>query len=156
VLGLKQNEGSRCLVTRHTLEDQKHSKSLRILLAEDNLINSRMATHILEKQGHDVQIAVNGKEAVAFIENSDFDLVLMDVQMPLMDGLLATRTIRKMENPNSSRIPIIAMTAHALSGDRERCLAAGMNDYISKPINPNELLGLIDKWTRSRTNRKND
>ncbi len=116
----------------------------RILLAEDNLVNQRLAARILEKAGHSVVIAGNGKEAMAALQRETIDLVLMDVQMPEMDGLEATRAIRSNEVGKNKHIPIIAMTAHAMTGDRDRCLAAGMDSYISKPIRALDLLGLIE------------
>jgi signal transduction histidine kinase/ligand-binding sensor domain-containing protein/CheY-like chemotaxis protein len=109
-------------------------KSLRILLAEDNVVNRKLATRLLEIQGHLVVPANNGREAVAAWERDCFDLVLMDIQMPEMSGFEATAAIRERERINGAHIPIIAMTAHAMTGDRERCLDAGMDDYVSKPI----------------------
>jgi two-component system, sensor histidine kinase and response regulator len=118
---------------------------LRILLAEDNEVNRQLATRILEKEGHHVVSTENGRKALAALNAQTFDLVLMDVQMPEMDGLSATRTIREHEKQTSAHIPIIAMTAHAMSGDRERCLEAGMDDYISKPVDARSLLNLLEK-----------
>ncbi|HEY6248759.1 MAG TPA: two-component regulator propeller domain-containing protein [Candidatus Angelobacter sp.] len=112
---------------------------LRILLAEDNAVNQKLAVRLLEKAGHKVSVAGNGKEALQQLENSSFDLVLMDVQMPEMDGLTATRAIRQQEGQTGCHLPIIAMTAHAMKGDRERCLEAGMDEYLSKPISAREL-----------------
>ena len=119
---------------------------LRILLAEDNAVNQRVALRILEKGGHTVTVAGTGKEALHELEEHAFDLVLMDVQMPEMDGMEAAAAIRQKEQGGSQRLPIIAMTAHAMTGDRERCLAAGMDDYISKPIRARELLDLVAKY----------
>ncbi|MCE5315087.1 MAG: response regulator [Armatimonadota bacterium] len=119
-------------------------KSLRILLAEDNIVNQKLATRLLKKRGHDVTVAGNGKEALTALENGSFDFVLMDVQMPEMDGLETTGEIRKKEKETHQHIPIIAMTAHAMKGDRERCLEAGMDAYISKPIRVQELFSLIE------------
>jgi two-component system sensor histidine kinase/response regulator len=116
----------------------------RILLAEDNLVNQRLAARILEKGGHSVVIAANGKEAMAALQRETIDLVLMDVQMPEMDGFEATMAIRRDEVGKNRHIPIIAMTAHAMTGDRDRCLAAGMDSYISKPIRALDLLNLIE------------
>jgi signal transduction histidine kinase/ActR/RegA family two-component response regulator len=116
---------------------------LRILLAEDNVINQTLAVRLLESHGHEVIVAQNGKEALELLEQSSFDLVLMDVQMPEMDGYRATSAIRSMEENTLSHIPVIAMTAHAMKGDRERCIDAGMDGYISKPINSATLLHTI-------------
>ena len=124
----------------------KHrTRNLRILLAEDNLVNQKLACRLLEKQGHGVAIAGNGREALAAIEKDAFDLVLMDVQMPDIDGFAATQTIRENEAGTGRHLPIIAMTAHAMKGDEERCLEAGMDGYVSKPINAAELLAVIDQ-----------
>jgi CheY-like chemotaxis protein len=119
------------------------SDALRILLAEDNLINQKLIVRLLEKRGHQVTVAPNGQAAVATIAQETFDVVLMDVQMPDLDGLEATRQIREREVDSGRRLPIIAMTAHAMKGDRERCLAAGMDGYVSKPVAPSELFAAI-------------
>ncbi len=107
---------------------------LQILLAEDNVVNQKLAIGILEKLGHRVTVANNGSEALEQLEQHHFDLVLMDVQMPEMDGLAATRELRRREAPAKTHVPVVAMTAHAMKGDRERCLASGMDDYLCKPI----------------------
>ncbi len=120
---------------------------LRILLAEDNHVNQRLAVGLLEKYGHQVVVAENGQAAVELFRDSEFDLILMDVQMPVLDGLEATRRIREMEHEAGTHIPIIAMTAHALVGDRDRCLASGMDDYISKPIRIGQTLAVIGRAT---------
>ncbi|MEH6579748.1 MAG: response regulator [Amphritea sp.] len=117
---------------------------LHILLAEDGLINQKVATKLLEQRGHSVVIANNGKEAVACFEREPFDLVLMDVQMPEMDGFQATARIRELESGSPAHLPIIAMTANAMKGDREECLAAGMDDYIPKPIRSQQLYDMIE------------
>jgi CheY-like chemotaxis protein len=114
-------------------------KSLNILLAEDNAINQKLAVRVLELMGHRITTAVNGKLALNALESQTFDLILMDLQMPEMDGLEATRLIREQERGGDRHMPIVAMTAHALKGDRERCLDAGMDGYVAKPINPDEL-----------------
>jgi PAS domain S-box-containing protein len=114
-------------------------RAYRILIAEDNLVNQRVAIYMLEKQGHQVMGAMNGEEALSALERENFELILMDVQMPKMDGFQATRLIRAKERETGGHIPIIAMTAHAMKGDRERCLEIGMDDYISKPLNVKQL-----------------
>jgi signal transduction histidine kinase/ligand-binding sensor domain-containing protein/CheY-like chemotaxis protein len=124
--------------------DVKMSR-LKILLAEDNIINQKVAVRLLEKQGHEVVVAGDGKEALEKFDQSFFDLILMDVQMPEIDGLMATTMIRTREQETSRHTPIIALTAHAMKGDRERCLAAGMDGYIAKPINVQQLFQTIDQ-----------
>ncbi|HRA88808.1 MAG TPA: response regulator, partial [Planctomycetaceae bacterium] len=124
---------------------------MRILLAEDSVMNQRLAIGLLEKYGHQVVVANNGIEAVAVLATDvNFDLVLMDVQMPEMDGLEATRTIREREKETQRHISIIAMTAHAMKGDRERCLESGMDDYVSKPIRPKELFAAMKRIADGR------
>jgi two-component system sensor histidine kinase/response regulator len=113
---------------------------LRILLVEDNLVNQRVASRLLENQGHSVVIAENGRVALDVLDGSKFDLVLMDVQMPEMDGLTATAEIRRQEAGTGRHLPIVALTANAMKGDRERCLEAGMDGYVSKPVQANLLL----------------
>ena len=120
------------------------SQPLRILLAEDNLVNQRVARVLLEKRGHTVAVAGNGREAVRLAAEQAFDLVLMDVQMPEMDGLEATMALRASEVGAGRRLPIVAMTAHAMKGDAERCLEAGMDAYVSKPIKPELLFATIE------------
>jgi CheY-like chemotaxis protein len=119
-------------------------RPLHVLLAEDNLINQKLAQRLLEKQGHTVVVAGNGNEVLAAVEREHFDVVLMDVQMPEMDGLEATVAIRRAEQATGRHLPILAMTAYAMKGDRERCLAAGMDGYLSKPIRAQELYDALD------------
>jgi CheY-like chemotaxis protein/HPt (histidine-containing phosphotransfer) domain-containing protein len=119
------------------------TRPLRILLAEDSIVNQRLAVGLLERHGHRLTIANNGREACDRLEHDRFDVVLMDVQMPEVDGLEATRLIRQREQQAGGRVPIIAMTAHALKGDRERCLEAGMDEYVSKPIRERQLLAAL-------------
>jgi CheY-like chemotaxis protein/HPt (histidine-containing phosphotransfer) domain-containing protein len=120
------------------------SRSLRILVAEDNPVNQKLATKILQKMGHRVTVVGDGKKAVETLGQETFDLVMMDVQMPVMGGFEATQTIRAQEKHSGKHIPIVAMTAHAMKGDRERCLEAGMDGYVSKPINLQDLYDAIE------------
>jgi len=134
--------GKNDLVTKHSIRESR--TRLRILLAEDNVVNQRLAAKVLTKRGYLVVVAVNGKEAVAAFEREPFDVILMDVQMPEMDGFEATAEIREKEKETGAHIPIIAMTAHAMKGDRERCLDAGMDEYVSKPIRPQIVVDAIE------------
>jgi CheY-like chemotaxis protein len=115
-----------------------------ILLAEDNRVNQILAVRLLEKRGHHVQVAGNGREALEKLETAHFDLILMDVQMPVMGGFEATAAVREIEKSTGKHIPIVALTAHAVPGDRECCLAAGMDGYVAKPIHPEELFEQIE------------
>ncbi|MDQ1239984.1 MAG: two-component system, sensor histidine kinase and response regulator [Thermodesulfobacteriota bacterium] len=132
------------LITRHTFRSSKHR--LKILLAEDNPVNQKLAQRILEKMGHQVTTAATGKQAVDSHSTGAFDLILMDVQMPEMDGFEATHLIRENEKSTGKHIPIIAMTAYAMKGDKERCQEAGMDGYISKPIDQGELFGTLEEF----------
>ena len=123
---------------------QGDKRSMRILLAEDNTVNQRLATDVLEREGHQVQVAGSGREAIAMLQREEFDLVLMDIQMPELDGLQATAHIRQMEHISGKRLPIVAMTAQTGDFDRQRCLKAGMDAYVSKPIRVSELMNLIE------------
>jgi two-component system, sensor histidine kinase and response regulator len=130
------------LVTRHTLhEDRRH---LRILLAEDNAVNQLLTVRLLEKRGHTVVVAETGKAALSALEKQMFDIVLMDVQMPEMDGLKATIAIREGERISGNHIPIIAMTAHAMASDKESCFEAGMDGYLSKPLTAKDLFAAVE------------
>ncbi len=130
------------VITRHTLREGR--LPLRILLAEDNLVNQKLASRLLENQGHLVVVAPDGAQALQMLEKQSFDLVLMDAQMPVMDGFECTAAIRRLEQNTGAHIPIIAMTAHAMVGDRQRCLESGMDGYIAKPIHAHELFETIE------------
>jgi CheY-like chemotaxis protein len=120
-------------------------RSARVLVAEDNIVNQRVAAGLLTRRGHVVTVVGNGREAVDAVQRGEFDVVLMDVQMPEMDGFEATAAIRERERETGQRIRIVAMTAHAMSGDRERCLAAGMDGYLSKPIEQRMLYEAVER-----------
>ena len=140
------------LITRYSLRDKvDFLKSLCILLAEDNRVNQKIALGLLEKRGHHAVLAVNGKEALEALTKDSFDLVLMDVHMPDMDGIEATIAIREKEKSTGLHQPVIAMTALAMKGDRERCLAAGMDGYLSKPIDLQQLDDLLAEYTDRRS-----
>jgi signal transduction histidine kinase/DNA-binding response OmpR family regulator len=124
-------------------EDQRPQTGICILLAEDNPVNQYFALRLLQKRGYEVVLAGSGREVLAALEKQTFDLILMDVQMPEMDGFEATAAIREKEKATGTHVPIVAMTAHAMAGDRERCLAAGMDNYVSKPIRSQELFAAI-------------
>jgi two-component system, sensor histidine kinase and response regulator len=120
------------------------ARALRVLLAEDTPANQKLVASILSKRGHTVTVAGTGQQALQLIEQQDFDVILMDVQMPVLDDFQATIAIRKLENPQKATVPIIALTAHALKEDATRCLAAGMDAYLSKPIDVAELTSLVE------------
>ncbi len=144
-LGIEAPDKVRPLITRHSLAEGTR-RSARILLAEDNVTNQIVALSVLKKLGFHADAVANGREAVKALSTVPYDLVLMDVQMPDMDGFEATRLVRAPGSPAlDRRVPIVAMTAHALKGDRERCLDAGMDDYVAKPINAQELLEAVEK-----------
>jgi len=148
VLGRQKTKERPCsIVTRHTIAEQKR-RALQALVAEDNPMNQKLAVALLTRAGYSVDAVENGRMTLEALKRKAYDLILMDVQMPAMDGFEATQAIRKMED-DRKHIPIIAMTAHAMKGDRERCLEAGMDDYVSKPIEPQELFNIIEKWTKS-------
>jgi signal transduction histidine kinase/CheY-like chemotaxis protein len=142
VMGTKPDaRASTPLVTRSSLREDR--RTLRILVAEDNKVNQRLVLRLLEKAGHSAELANNGREAVAMLDQGVFDVVLMDLQMPELGGIEATAVIREHEKRTGARVPIYALTAHAMKGDRERCLAAGMDGYLSKPIQSQELYKLL-------------
>jgi CheY-like chemotaxis protein len=151
VLGARQHGGAIPLVTRFSLHDARdESEVLRVLVAEDNPVNQRLATRLLEKRGHRVAVAANGLQAVTALESQSFDLILMDVQMPELDGIEATKLIRQREQITRKHQPIIALTAHAMKGDEQKCLQAGMDGYLAKPIRPQELDDVLNKYLALR------
>jgi signal transduction histidine kinase/DNA-binding response OmpR family regulator len=151
VLGAREQKGAVPLITRFSLHDARDpGASLRVLLAEDNPVNQLLAMRLLEKRGHRVTVAANGREALAALEKESYDLVFMDVQMPEMDGLEATIAIREKEKGGANHLPVIALTAHAMKGDQERCMQAGMDGYLSKPVRAQELDELLDKHVARR------
>jgi len=155
VLVAKEPEKATRTIAPRPAEDAREPASvLRVLLAEDNAVNQRLAVRLLEKRGHHIVLAANGREALEAIEKESFDLVLMDVQMPEMDGFEATAALRQTEHASGAHLPVIALTAHAMKGDRERCLAAGMDGYLAKPINPEELDHLLHKFAPQRKTRR--
>jgi signal transduction histidine kinase/ActR/RegA family two-component response regulator len=125
------------------------TRQLRVLVAEDNIVNRRLAEYLLRLRGHQPSMVVNGREAVEALDRASFDVVLMDLQMPEMDGFAATAAIRARERESGARTPIVALTAHAMEGDRQRCLDADMDGYVSKPIDASELFGVIDTVTKA-------
>jgi CheY-like chemotaxis protein len=133
-------------ISGSTASAPSSGRKLRILLAEDNKVNQRIAVELLKKRGHAVVVAEDGMKVLGALEHDGFDLILMDVQMPEMDGLEAARAIRHLESGGRRRIPIIAMTAHALNDDRARCFEAGMDDYVSKPIRAEQLYRVVEEW----------
>jgi CheY-like chemotaxis protein len=151
-LGAKEHESVVPLITRFSLHDGREpSACLSVLLVEDNAVNQRLVARLLEKRGHRVVVAANGREAIAALERDAFDLVFMDIQMPEMDGIDATAAIRKKEQLSGKYQAVIALTAHAMKGDQERCLAAGMDGYLSKPIRPQELDAILETYLARRT-----
>ncbi len=139
-------DGRGPVITRHTIEEAR--RHLRVLLAEDNPVNQEVAATMLRKRGHSVDIVGDGQAAVAAVTRNDYDLVLMDVQMPLLDGFAATAAIRAQAKGRA--LPIYALTAHALAGERDKCIAAGMSGYLSKPFKAHELFALVEGGDESR------
>src|SRR6266566_3854866 len=145
--GSPDEAGTPDVVTRHTIAESR--ATLRVLLAEDNPVNQQVAVAMLVKRGHEVHVSSNGREAVEAVKRRDYDVVLMDIQMPEMDGFEATHAIRAL--PKGKDLPIIGLTAHALSGERERCLSHGMTDYLAKPFKAHELFALVEGTAEPRT-----
>jgi len=144
--GSPEEAGTPDVVTRHTIAESR--ATLRVLLAEDNPVNQQVAVAMLVKRGHEVHVSSNGREAVQAVQERDYDVVLMDIQMPEMDGFEATHAIRAL--PKGKNLPIIGLTAHALSGERERCLSHGMTDYLAKPFKGHELFALVEGTAEPR------
>jgi CheY-like chemotaxis protein/HPt (histidine-containing phosphotransfer) domain-containing protein len=142
---LAREPGQRATLPSSMLPAELPERRLHVLLAEDNAVNQRLAASLLQRRGHKVTIAANGVAAVAAFERDTFNVVLMDVQMPEMGGFEATAAIRALEEKDGSHVPIIAMTAHAMKGDRERCLDAGMDEYLTKPLDPRQLCLLVEQ-----------
>jgi CheY-like chemotaxis protein len=156
VFQLSQKEGPEPLVIEDMKKPGPEPRALEILLVEDDLINRKMAANMLEKMGACVTTAENGADALKSMDKRRFDIVLMDVKMPVMDGIETTRRIREGEVNGDKHIPIIAMTAHAMQGDSENFLKAGMSDYISKPIDPDNLLKKLCVWHQNSQKKEKD
>jgi CheY-like chemotaxis protein len=155
VIGNTSVDSKLAMVTGYKVAEARYGTRRRILVAEDNLVNQKVAAQMLEKLGHRVDIAANGSEAVAAVEAIDYDVVLMDCQMPVMDGYEATIEIRKSPGPQR-RIPIIAMTASAMKADEDKALAAGMDAYISKPVKIEDLAAILDRTLGVETDQSAD
>jgi len=131
---------------------------IRVLVVEDNSVNQRLFVRLIENLGHEASVAPDGKQALALLASGSYDLILMDVQMPEMDGFEATREIRRSERRRGAHTPILALTAHAMKGDKERCLEAGMDGYLAKPVQVSEIAEAIDnlviasRWVNERVN----
>jgi CheY-like chemotaxis protein len=147
---LTRVQGSRPPLPPSMMPADLPDRRLRVLLAEDNVVNQRLAASLLGRRGHKVTIAANGREALDALERNAFDVVLMDVQMPEMGGFEATAAIRERERTTGGHLPVIAMTAHAMKGDRERCLAAGMDEYLTKPLDSRKLCDLVERMADGR------
>jgi signal transduction histidine kinase/CheY-like chemotaxis protein len=137
------------ILTREKLELLAEREKIRVLVAEDNVVNQKVAVRLLKKLGYRCEIANNGREALEALESGEFHVVLMDCQMPELDGFEATRRIRERERLRGGHLPVIAMTANAMQGDRELCLGAGMDDYVTKPVDPDALAQALERWTHA-------
>jgi CheY-like chemotaxis protein len=151
--GATVNQVATPLITRHSVARVPESKrdevpsGIRLLVAEDNIVNQKVAERMLDKLGYGVDIVTNGQDALGALEQSSYAAILMDCQMPVMDGFEATTAIRAREDKDARpRTPIIAMTANAMKGDRERCIEAGMDDYVPKPVRMKELAAALERW----------
>jgi CheY-like chemotaxis protein len=141
---LPQPQQTGSIITRHALAESERDSNC-ILLAEDNEINQKLALRLLQKVGYSVDVVETGRQAFDAVQKKEYRLVLMDVQMPDVDGFEATKMIRKLPG-DVSKVPIVAMTAHVMSGDRDKCIQAGMNDYLSKPLNVEEVITMVKKY----------
>jgi two-component system, sensor histidine kinase and response regulator len=146
---IEERESPDAVLSPYSLVNETKGELQSVLIAEDNPVNQRLIARMLEKRGYQVVIAGNGRESLDALRRKRFDLVFMDVQMPVMDGFEATGEQRRREKLAGLHTPIIALTAHAMKGDRERCLDAGMDEYLTKPINARELDELLAKYART-------
>ena len=142
-MGVERRDAGRARTSRAR---PAHVPALRVLLVEDGIVNREVAVAMLERRGHSVAVAANGKEAVDMLPTEPFDIVLMDIQMPVMDGLEATTAIRARERTTGEHIPIVALTAHAMKGDEEQCRAAGMDAYLAKPVAAAKLYEVVESF----------
>ena len=154
VLGKYEGEDNLCSEKIDRIKDSTKEKSFKLLIAEDDSISRVVIDHLARRKGWQVTLAENGKEAVDAYREKSFDVILMDVQMPVLDGYKATGVIRRLENQKGTHTPIIAMTAFALKGDREKCLESGMDDYLSKPIDADKFYATVEKWTNKASSKK--